>query len=46
MEKEILPHDPDGYIAKIKVAGANEWEEFYIDQALKCYNTGAWNISQ
>ena len=44
-EKEILPHDPDGYIAKIKAAGANDWEEFYVDQALTCYNAGACNAS-
>ena len=43
--RELLPHDPDGYIAKIKAAGADEWEEFYIEQALKCYNAGAWNAS-
>ena len=43
--REILPHDPDGYIAKIKATGADEWEEFYIEQALKCYNAGAWNAA-
>lgn len=38
-EREILPYDVDGYLAKIKnVPGISEWVEFYIKEALQCYN--------
>ena len=43
--REILPHDPDGFLARVKTSGADQWEEFYIGEALKCYNSGAWNAS-
>lgn len=43
--REILPHDPDGYLTKLNGTGADEWEKFYIEQALKCYNAGAWNAA-
>jgi len=38
-EREILPYDVDGYLTKIKnVPGITEWVEFYIKEALQCYN--------
>ena len=38
-EREILPYDMDGYLTKIKsVPGITEWVEFYIKEALQCYN--------
>ena len=41
-EREILPYDMDGYLTKIKsVPGITEWVEFYIKEALQCYNLSA-----
>lgn len=38
-EREILPYDVDGYLSKIKgIPGITEWVEFYIKEALQCYN--------
>lgn len=38
-EREILPYDVDGYLNKIKrISGITEWVEFYIKEALQCYN--------
>ena len=38
-ELEILPYDIDGYFDKIKsIPSISEWTEFYIKQALQCYN--------
>lgn len=38
-EKEILPYDVNGYLAKLKnIPGITEWVEFYIKEALQCYN--------
>lgn len=38
-EQEILPYDVDGYFDKIKsISGISEWTEFYIKEALHCYN--------
>jgi len=39
-EKEVLPYDIDGYFNKIKsIPSISEWVEFYIKEALQCYNT-------
>lgn len=39
LEHEILPYDVDGYLEKIKdIPGISEWVEFYIKEALQCYN--------
>jgi len=38
-EKEILPYDVDGYLKRIKdIPGITEWVEFYIQEALQCFN--------
>ena len=41
-DKNILPYDPEKYLAKLKsIATIDDWELFYIEQALVCYNAGA-----
>lgn len=38
-EQEVLPYDIDGYFDKIKsIPSISEWVEFYIKEALQCYN--------
>lgn len=38
-EHEILPYDVDGYLEKIRnIPSISEWVEFYIKEALQCYN--------
>lgn len=38
-EHEILPYDIDGYLEKIKnIPSISEWVQFYIKEALQCYN--------
>lgn len=38
-EHEILPYDVDGYLEKIKnIPSISDWVEFYIKEALQCYN--------
>lgn len=38
-ENEILPYDVGGYLEKIKnIPSISEWVEFYIKEALQCYN--------
>lgn len=40
--QDILPYDPDKYLNKIKaIASVDDWECFYIEQSLCCYNAGA-----
>lgn len=42
--KDILPYDTDGYLKKFKeIPDLNEWVEFYLIEALKCYNVGCYN---
>lgn len=37
--KEILPYDVDGYFQRIKsIPCITEWVEFYVREALQCYN--------
>lgn len=37
--KEVLPYDVDGYFQRIKnIPCVTEWVEFYIREALQCYN--------
>lgn len=44
--RDILPYDPERYLAKIKaVASTDDWECFYIEQSLRCYNAGALESS-
>lgn len=42
-EREILPYDPDKYMEKISaISSLDEWEKFYIEQSLQCYNADAF----
>ena len=42
-ERDTLPYDPDAYLQKISIiASVDEWEKFYIEQGLKCYNADAF----
>lgn len=37
--RDILPYDIDGYLSKIKaIKNIDEWVQFYVTEALKCYN--------
>lgn len=45
-KKDILPYDVDGYLNRLKsIPNLNEWIEFYVKEALKCYNASAYNSS-
>lgn len=38
-----FPYDPDAYMQKISsISSIDEWEKFYIEQSLKCYNADAF----
>ncbi|NYB72815.1 hypothetical protein HZF24_01525 [Sedimentibacter hydroxybenzoicus DSM 7310] len=38
-EHEILPYDVDGYLRRINsIPSISKWVEFYIKEALQCYN--------
>lgn len=41
-KNEVLPFDRDNYLLKIKSYHSDDWEEFYITEALRCYNCGAY----
>lgn len=42
-ERDVLPYDPDAYLKKIStITSVDEWEKFYIEQSLKCYNADAF----
>jgi len=44
--REILPYDQDGYLARIKTAPfLDDWELFYITQSVACYNAGTYNAA-
>ncbi len=44
--RDILPYDPDGYMNKISsIQSVDEWEKFYIEQSLKCYNADAFEAA-
>ena len=44
-ERDIFPYDPDAYMQKISsISSIDEWEKFYIEQSLKCYNAEYENI--
>lgn len=44
--QDILPYDPERYLAKIKaITSTDDWECFYIEQSLRCYNAGALESS-
>ena len=42
---EILPFDQDDYLSSIKKYNPNDWEEFYVSEALRCYNCGAYSAA-
>ena len=45
-KKDILPYDIDGYLEKLNsIDNLYDWVVFYIKEALKCYNTSAYNAS-
>lgn len=45
-EHDILPYDVDGYLEKIKnIPRISEWVEFYIKEALQCYNANCMEAS-
>jgi len=45
-EKEVLPYDPDKYMKKLNATSSiNDWESFYIEQSILCYNLGAYESS-
>ena len=42
-ERDILPYDPDTYMQRISsIPSIDDWEKFYIEQSLKCYNADAF----
>lgn len=42
-KRDVLPYDPDMYMQKISaISSVDEWEAFYIEQSLKCYNAEAF----
>jgi hypothetical protein len=44
--KDILPYDIDGYMKKLRdIEGIDEWVEFYMLEALKCYNANCYNAT-
>lgn len=44
--RDILPYDPDGYMNRISsIQSIDEWEKFYIEQSLKCYNADAFEAA-
>lgn len=44
--QDVLPYDPEKYLLKFKTFPAiDEWELFYMEQSLQCYNVGALEAS-
>lgn len=45
-ENEILPYDIDGYLNKLRnIEGLDEWVNFYMTEALKCFNANCYNAA-
>lgn len=45
-ERDVLPHDPDKYLRRISaISSIDEWEKFYIEESLKCYNADAFEAA-
>jgi len=43
---DILPYDIDGYMNKLRqINGLDEWVEFYMYEALRCYNANCYNAA-
>lgn len=45
LKQDVLPFDQDKYLASIQMSNPNDWEVFYISEALRCYNCGAYSAS-
>lgn len=44
--RDVLPYDSIGYMRKISaIPDIDEWEKFYIEQGLKCYNADAFEAA-
>lgn len=42
-QQDILPYDPNNYMKRISaISSVDDWEKFYIQQSLVCYNAGAF----
>ncbi|MDY0235781.1 MAG: hypothetical protein RBR71_07110 [Gudongella sp.] len=42
--REVLPYDVDGFLHRIKsIENIDEWVEFYLTDALKCFNANVFN---
>lgn len=42
-QQDILPYDPNNYMKRIStISSVDDWEKFYIQQCLVCYNAGAF----
>lgn len=45
-QNDILPYDPNAYMSRISaIASVDDWEKFYINQSLLCYNASAFESS-
>jgi hypothetical protein len=45
-QRDILPYDIDGYMIKLRmIDNLDEWIEFYMLEALRCYNANCYNAS-
>lgn len=45
-KRDILPHDVNGYMGKLtSIENLDQWVEFYMLEALKCYNANCYNSS-
>lgn len=44
--RDVLPYDPDRYLNKISsIQSIDEWEKFYIEQSLTCYNADSFEAA-
>jgi len=45
-KRDILPYDPEKYMKRLQaISSFDEWESFYVEQSLKCFNFGAMESS-
>lgn len=45
-QMDVLPYDQDGYLSKLcAVSSVDDWEKFYVEQSLRCYNANALESS-
>ncbi len=44
--RDVLPYDSIGYMEKISaISNIDDWEKFYIEQSLKCFNADAFEAA-